>query len=245
MPNNNHFEQISHYLQNISGNVFWQDKEHRYLGCNSNLVDLAHLTLSNVQTKNDIVGKTVHEILPEKYALDIFQTDEEVTQNAVEKIIEEKGIGSNGETVYFLSKKMPMYDIKREVIGLIGISFDITNYQKLTNQLSKINNLNKEILNKTLEQKKEKKYISFLDILKDSNIDRFYLIGNYENIYLTKREAECVFYLTQGNTAKQIGKKLTLSPRTVEAYLANIKAKLKCHTITELVSKIIPCLNKI
>lgn len=54
------------------------------------------------------------------------------------------------------------------------------------------------------------------------------------NNYLTPRELECMKLFCQGISAKQVGKKLGLSYRTVEFYLNNLKKKLNCHTRFEL-----------
>ena len=55
---------------------------------------------------------------------------------------------------------------------------------------------------------------------------------------LSKREIECVYYLTRGMTAKEIGKKISLSNRTVESYLENAKSKLGCNRRSELVDRV-------
>jgi len=51
---------------------------------------------------------------------------------------------------------------------------------------------------------------------------------------LSKREAECLFYLFEGYTAKEIARAIELSPRTIEGYIDNMKDKLGCSTISEL-----------
>jgi len=55
---------------------------------------------------------------------------------------------------------------------------------------------------------------------------------------LTKREAECLYHLYNGGSAKTIGRILQLSPRTIEAHLDRVKQKAKCRTRLELISKI-------
>lgn len=55
---------------------------------------------------------------------------------------------------------------------------------------------------------------------------------------LTKREKECLKLSLRGLQATQIGELLSISPRTVECYLDNIKQKFHCHTKYELLSKI-------
>ena len=54
----------------------------------------------------------------------------------------------------------------------------------------------------------------------------YYLDGVCKDIYLTQREAECMFFLLRGHTIKSTAARLLLSPRTVEFYLKNIKKKL-------------------
>jgi len=55
---------------------------------------------------------------------------------------------------------------------------------------------------------------------------------------LSQRERECVNYMAKGYTAKKIAKELNISNRTVEAYLDNVKRKLRCQNRAELIYKI-------
>ena len=50
---------------------------------------------------------------------------------------------------------------------------------------------------------------------------------------LTEREFEVLQLLCQGLTDKEIGQKLTISPRTVNGHLSHIYAKLNVHSRTE------------
>ena len=43
---------------------------------------------------------------------------------------------------------------------------------------------------------------------------------------LTQRELQCLFYLVQGQSAKQMARELHVSPRTIETHITNIKTKL-------------------
>lgn len=61
----------------------------------------------------------------------------------------------------------------------------------------------------------------------------YYLVKSKQVIYLSKRQAECLQLLRE-NTMKEIAFILGLSSRTIEYYLNNLKAKLKCHTKREL-----------
>lgn len=66
----------------------------------------------------------------------------------------------------------------------------------------------------------------------------YYSIGNHPNKYkLTRRELECVFLLTRGKSAKEISVLLSLSKRTIESYIENIKNKMHCNNKAELLVK--------
>lgn len=59
--------------------------------------------------------------------------------------------------------------------------------------------------------------------------------SKYGDIYFTKREAECMVLLLRGKTICGVAHKLSLSPRTVEYYIKNMKTKIGCRTKFELV----------
>lgn len=59
-----------------------------------------------------------------------------------------------------------------------------------------------------------------------TNIEKFYLLTEADDLYLTKKQAECAAYLIEGATAKQCAKALNISYRTVESYINDIKTKL-------------------
>ena len=81
-------------------------------------------------------------------------------------------------------------------------------------------NLSRDCLDKFIEQ---------------TPLQQYPLRGKTGQIYLSKRESECLLQLSLGKTAKETARALDLSPRTVEFYLNNIKEKTDCRTRTELV----------
>lgn len=66
--------------------------------------------------------------------------------------------------------------------------------------------------------------------------DNVLLDGQFEGIYLTPREFDCLRVLKEGKTIKEIARGMELSPRTVEFYLKNLKAKFRCKSKTELLA---------
>ncbi len=61
-----------------------------------------------------------------------------------------------------------------------------------------------------------------------------------QKVLLSKREIESLYYLSQGKIIKEVSSILNISPRTTESYVIALKRKLKCNTLSELIS----CFNK-
>lgn len=66
-----------------------------------------------------------------------------------------------------------------------------------------------------------------------------YPLGDYfPGISLAEREAECVYLLLQNKRYKQISSEMNISLRTVETYIKNIRAKLRCNKKAEIIELI-------
>ena len=64
---------------------------------------------------------------------------------------------------------------------------------------------------------------------------RVYLGKLRQGVYFTRRECQCMLLVLEGNTMKESGSKLRLSPRTIEYYVKNMKSKTKVRTRSELI----------
>jgi two-component system, OmpR family, aerobic respiration control sensor histidine kinase ArcB len=120
----NYFTNIIYSLPN---NVYWLDKNCVLRGGNNNL---AHQL--NLQTGADLVGLTYEQIakaakLPTQ-EFEAFRTTElEVMKTGIPSINkEEPPIKTEGKTFYYLSNKTPLKNQKGKIIGVAGISIDIT-----------------------------------------------------------------------------------------------------------------------
>jgi len=63
------------------------------------------------------------------------------------------------------------------------------------------------------------------NFLNSMNINPFVFNMDNKIIHITKREKQCLKLLNQGHSIKTIANELSLSPRTVETHLKNIKNK--------------------
>ena len=62
-------------------------------------------------------------------------------------------------------------------------------------------------------------------------------IKNSNNNYLnlTKREIEIIQWIACGKSSKEIARVLNISPRTVETHLSNVKNKLNCCKVVQII----------
>ena len=69
---------------------------------------------------------------------------------------------------------------------------------------------------------------------------KIYKLGKqFKDIYFSRREGDCMICLLQGKTIKGTAETLNLSPRTVEYYVKNMKAKLNCRTKPKLIELVL------
>lgn len=87
-------------------------------------------------------------------------------------------------------------------------------------------------------EENERRYISDKRRIKQlpRPVPKLYGLGpKYEGVRFSQREAECMVQLLKGKTVYKVAEAVHLSPRTIEYYLKNMKAKLGCRTKFELV----------
>ena len=128
------------YLENIITqipcNVYWKDRNGYYLGCND-----SNLRAISCKSIKDFIGKTAYELLPSKFAAAVTKIDEQVMSSGKALVFEEAGTNHHGEEIIYLTHKIPLFDENKEIIGLLGISFDIAERKKTELELKKTKEL--------------------------------------------------------------------------------------------------------
>jgi PAS domain S-box-containing protein len=109
--------------------VYWLDRSNRYLGCNDNQAKSAGL-----KSRFDIVGLRNgdlpnHRDYPQLCKM-LDETNEKIMSSG-EPLSLEEPVEGEGKKRIFLTRKIPMRDEFGAVIGLIGISIDITSDKEL------------------------------------------------------------------------------------------------------------------
>ena len=119
-------------LDHFPGVVFWKDTESVYLGCNQNFA-----TGAGLNNSTEIVGKTDFELPWGETEAEHYRADDfEVMENGRQKLnILETQLQSDGRIIWFDTSKLPFLDSKGQIIGLIGISNDISKLKTVESEL--------------------------------------------------------------------------------------------------------------
>lgn len=111
----------------VPGRLFWKDKNLTYLGCN-----LAFARDAGKSSPEDIVGTTDYQ-MPWKNQVELYTLDDRrVLDSKTPKLsFEEPQTAPNGDTIWVRTSKVPLFNSKKETVGILGIYDDITE-QKLS-----------------------------------------------------------------------------------------------------------------
>jgi len=112
-------ERLQAILDNTTSVIYLKDKEGRYILINSQFEDLFHVT------KEKVLGKTDHDIFPGEIAEAFRANDLKVLEANIPFEMEEIAPHDDGPHTY-ISVKFPIYGRKGLIIGICGISTDIT-----------------------------------------------------------------------------------------------------------------------
>ncbi|EKE01105.1 MAG: Sensor protein [uncultured bacterium] len=125
MNTKNQFKNFLSIIDAIPASIYWKDKSGKTLGCNKYMLEMAGME------RKDIIGKTDYELVWKDAAEKLRQADEFVIKNDTIYETEETGLLANGQKHTYLSTKAPLYDeATEEIIGIIGVSVDITDRKK-------------------------------------------------------------------------------------------------------------------
>jgi PAS domain S-box-containing protein len=119
-------------LDHFPGVVFWKDRESNYLGCNQ-----AFAFGAGLSSTAEIVGKTDFDLPWHKDEADYYRSDDlEVMEKGISKLhIIETQHQADGKLSWFDTSKIPLRESDGEIIGIIGVSSDITDRKLAENAL--------------------------------------------------------------------------------------------------------------
>jgi PAS domain S-box-containing protein len=114
------FRFLQHLIDTIPSLIFYIDVNGVYLGCNQSMANFFG------RPKEEIIGKTVFDLYPQKQAEKYFQMDQDLFQHPGTQIYEFMMTRSDGAFRNFIFSKSTFIDSSGKVTGLIGVMTDIT-----------------------------------------------------------------------------------------------------------------------
>lgn len=125
---------LHNLINSIPDLVFYKDVHGVYQGWNK-----AFQAYRGTRTDTLKQNVTDIDIYPEDKAQQFLESDRKVLESGQPVIYENWTTGSNGKPVLLETKKTPYYGSKGELLGVIGISRDVTHHRLLENELRAAN----------------------------------------------------------------------------------------------------------
>ncbi len=125
-------EEMLKVLEAVPGHIYWEDLNGVIVGCNE-----AQAKFAGFNSPEEMIGKTDHDLPWNNDAEKIAEINRQVLINGETVHVQEEITLPDGKSVIFLSKKCPHYDKAGNIVGLIGVSVDITELVQTKNSLKK------------------------------------------------------------------------------------------------------------
>ncbi len=186
-------------LDNFPGLVFWKNRQSRFLGCNQPCA-----TAAGLKSPAEIVGKTDHEMPWSSEANDYVKDDITVMESGKGRMhIVEMLPQSDGPAIWLDTCKLPLRDSSGQVVGVIGVSSDISMLKAAEQELIA---KNKELAFEIVEKEKRAAEL---------------IIANKELLYQNEeKENRAVELIIAKDHAEQ-------SDRLKSAFLANMSHEIR------------------
>lgn len=117
-------------IAHVPGHLYWLNCNNVYLGCNQLYAQSLHLPSSQ-----EIIGKTNFDMPWHEQAALLNEVNQTIMATGLPQCTEETSI-VEGEKNTFLSQKVPLRNRRQQVIGILGISTNITQLKKLQHALT-------------------------------------------------------------------------------------------------------------
>jgi two-component system aerobic respiration control sensor histidine kinase ArcB len=122
---------LEEIIAQLPEHIYWKDKNGVCLGCNTN--NWREFGLNSLA---EFKGKTDYDLFTKDEADNLTRVDQEVMRTGQVKIVEEKSLTANGKTTVYLSHKLPLKNKLQDIVGILGISVDVTHYKNAESELN-------------------------------------------------------------------------------------------------------------
>ncbi len=112
-------------IDNLPDSIYVKDAQSRFLAAN-----LAAAQIMGAATPNDLLGKTDSDFYPPELAAEYHADEEELLRSGQPLVNKDEPHELRGDPRTVLTTKVPLKDHRGRVVGLVGISRDITERKK-------------------------------------------------------------------------------------------------------------------
>ncbi len=119
-------------IDNLPSRLYVKDTQSRYV-----LNNKAHLAMLGASSQEEALGRTTVEFFPGERGLQALADDRQVLAGTPILNNEKSDFGAGGDVHWSLVTKVPLHDIHNQLVGLIGISHDITRRKKAEQELQR------------------------------------------------------------------------------------------------------------
>lgn len=118
-------------IDHLPSRIFVKDSSSHYLINNQ-----AHLQLLGLEHQDQARGRTTLDFFPGERGHQAVDDDRRVLESGVPILNQEKSdFGAEGHVRWSLTTKVPFRDVREKIIGLVGISHDITERKRMEQEL--------------------------------------------------------------------------------------------------------------
>ncbi|GAK60693.1 PAS modulated sigma54 specific transcriptional regulator, Fis family [Candidatus Vecturithrix granuli] len=124
---------VDTFLANVPDSIYFKEPEGRIIRANT-----AHARRRGLCDPREEVGKTDFDFFPEEVAQRKYAQEQQIIRTGTPVInVEEQNVWSDGRIDWQLTTKMPLRNEHGEIIGIFGISRDITELKQAEQELER------------------------------------------------------------------------------------------------------------
>ncbi len=118
-------------IDHLPSRLYVKDTASRYV-----LNSRAHLAMLGAKSQAEALGRTTVDFFPGERGRQALADDRQVMQTGTPILNQEKSdFGPDGDVHWSLVTKVPLHDTRKQLVGLVGISHDITRRKKAEDEL--------------------------------------------------------------------------------------------------------------
>ena len=125
-------EMLQNVLETFPGIVFWKDVHSNYLGCNQSFA-----TGAGLMRAADIIGKSDYDLPWVATEAEKYRADDASVMTGCKARVDlvEPQHQADGGVIWLNTSKVPLRDVTEQIIGVLGVSVDITKSKRAEDAL--------------------------------------------------------------------------------------------------------------